>query len=273
MSRVIYTLTHRKLASTGYEIRPRVSNRFFCFSQIFSNFSATYQDINVVQPTNNLSNPSMRFRMSHQPIHPAQHPPIATFTQNDNAMSNTLIICRIPRELNTEPKLFEHFQQFGKILNIKCNYEGNFDMAIVQFAMLNEAQSAYKCPQPLFNNRFIRLYWYNQKNKIRPRQQQSQQQVNFNAIQQTNVSMPSASNPLLSNMNIEDDDNMTNNYDDDESVARKKHVKERLEFRSQSHQADMLVMNHTEHVQNKENNQMDSNVICSAYCNCNSPSY
>ncbi len=208
-----------------------------------------------------------------------QHQTPALFTtvnnnnNNDNKpvehMNNTLIICRIPRELNTEAKLLEHFKQFGKILNIKCNYEGNSDMAIVQFSLLAEAQSAYKCPQPLFNNRFIRLFWFSQKSKIRPRQQpQQQQQVNFSAAQSSNAMniMTPSNAHAQSNMNTEDDTtntNSANNYDDyDGSVARKKHVKDRLEFKALSQAVDtpMAIKTHTELVQNNKENKLDTKV-------------
>jgi RNA-binding protein 26 len=126
---------------------------------------------------------------------------------NENYSSNSLIIRKVPKDLNTEEKMREHFQQFGKIINILTSYNNYPDAALVQFSTHQEALAAYKCPQPVFNNRFIRLYWLNQ---------QQQQQIPHPQQQKWTVPQTSSINTATSS--------------DSNEPTIKKHVKERLDF-------------------------------------------
>ncbi|CAF1183060.1 unnamed protein product [Didymodactylos carnosus] len=88
-------------------------------------------------------------------------------TGNDGNHSNpvTLEIRKIPPELNTITKLNEHFSRFGNVSNVQIAYDGAPDAALIAYQTLQEAESAYKNSQPLFNNRFIKIFWHNPVNK------------------------------------------------------------------------------------------------------------
>ncbi|CAF2531230.1 unnamed protein product [Rotaria sp. Silwood2] len=75
--------------------------------------------------------------------------------------SATLEIRKIPIEFNTISKLNEHFSKFGTVTNVQIAFDGSFDSALVAYATFQEAETAYKNPEPLFNNRFIKIFWHN----------------------------------------------------------------------------------------------------------------
>ena len=114
----------------------------------------------------------------HQPINqfPQPPPPIPQNQQQKQQTANTnttLIVKKVPIDLNRVDKMQQHFSKFGQLLEIQCQYEQMPDAALIKFATNPQAFAAYKCPQPVFNNRFIRLYWLNSYQK---QQQQQQQQ-------------------------------------------------------------------------------------------------
>ncbi|GMT18580.1 hypothetical protein PFISCL1PPCAC_9877, partial [Pristionchus fissidentatus] len=74
--------------------------------------------------------------------------------------ARTLVVKKIPAEQNNISKLNEHFEQFGTITNMQVHYEGAPDAALITFSSRFEANKAYKNPEPIFNNRFIRVFWY-----------------------------------------------------------------------------------------------------------------
>jgi hypothetical protein len=86
---------------------------------------------------------------------PSQSP--ATLNINPTC---SLILRKVPNNLNKVDILQQHFQQFGQIVQIKPHIDDLQDAALVQFTANNMAFSAYKSPQSVLNNRFIRLYWY-----------------------------------------------------------------------------------------------------------------
>jgi hypothetical protein len=115
---------------------------------------------------------------SIQNIQPQQHqqPILKQTTGNEN---NILIVRKIPDQLNNPDKMRQHFSKFGQILDIQCQFDQKKDAAFIQFATNQQAFAAYKSPQSVLNNRFIRLYWYSNylKQQNNPTQQQSQQQL------------------------------------------------------------------------------------------------
>lgn len=58
--------------------------------------------------------------------------------------------------------LDQHFGKFGQITNLHVQFEGKPDTALVTFKTRREALNAYKSTEPIFNNRFIKVFWQNQ---------------------------------------------------------------------------------------------------------------
>ncbi|EPB75723.1 hypothetical protein ANCCEY_05215 [Ancylostoma ceylanicum] len=72
-----------------------------------------------------------------------------------------LQVKKIPPELNNIAKLNEHFAAFGSIVNMQVRFNGEADAALITYASRGEAMAAYKSPQPVLNNRFIKVFFYN----------------------------------------------------------------------------------------------------------------
>ncbi|CAG8750157.1 2403_t:CDS:1, partial [Funneliformis caledonium] len=77
---------------------------------------------------------------------------------NKNA---TLVVENIPKEFCTLDKVNEFFKKFGTITNI--NIDINYNKAIIQFSNSSEAYKAYNSPEPIFDYRFVKVYWYKEK--------------------------------------------------------------------------------------------------------------
>lgn len=131
-----------------------------------------------MQTPNNQQLIQQQHHMSSQ-----QQPPQAVLGASSSPNENTILIVRkIPDQLNNPEKMRQHFSKFGQLIDIKCQFEQRKDAALVQFATNQQAFAAYKSPQSVLNNRFIRLYWYNSYLKQQSggaglaQQQQQQQQ-------------------------------------------------------------------------------------------------
>ncbi|KJH46818.1 hypothetical protein DICVIV_07144 [Dictyocaulus viviparus] len=80
---------------------------------------------------------------------------------NNRGDGKTLQVKKIPPEFNNIAKLNEHFAAFGSIVNMQVRFNGEADAALITYASRHEAMSAYKSPQPVLNNRFIKVFFYN----------------------------------------------------------------------------------------------------------------
>lgn len=135
---------------------------------------------------------------------PATNAPLPSGDQ----FNSSLVVRRIPVEMNRVENLSQHFAQFGPVVDIQCAFESNSDAALVVFGNNQAAQAAFKCPQPVFNNRFIRLYWLPHHLKMtrpqhqqQPRQQQQQHSAQFTSPSNLNQSSI-VSRVLLTFMNF-----------------------------------------------------------------------
>ncbi|KAK0418673.1 hypothetical protein QR680_013703 [Steinernema hermaphroditum] len=81
--------------------------------------------------------------------------------RRDDAFSKkcSLVIRRIPEELNVLSKLNEYFSRFGNITNVQVKYQGHPETACITFATHEEANAAFISSEAVLNNRFIRVYW------------------------------------------------------------------------------------------------------------------
>ncbi len=101
--------------------------------------------------------------------------PGQTPTSPTNLSPNTtLILKKVPIELNRIDQLRSHFSKFGQIVEILCGYENDPKASLIRFATNQQANAAFKSPQSVFNNRFIRVYWLLSYTKMQLQQQQNQ---------------------------------------------------------------------------------------------------
>lgn len=73
-----------------------------------------------------------------------------------------------------------HLHEYVVLLQV--GYDGDPEAALVSFASHAQAGAAYRCSEPVFNNRFIKIFWHNPGRKNTPTgiaggSQQSTQQV------------------------------------------------------------------------------------------------
>lgn len=69
----------------------------------------------------------------------------------------SLLVTKLPWRLNEPHRLREHFARFGSIVNIQTHFGGQNSQALVTYASVAEAEAAYRSPEPILSNRFIRL--------------------------------------------------------------------------------------------------------------------
>ncbi|KAJ3173717.1 hypothetical protein HDU88_002806 [Geranomyces variabilis] len=74
--------------------------------------------------------------------------------------NDTLVVQNVPAEHLAIDKISDFFKKFGTITNIKINVPTS--RAIVQFAQPQQAMAAYRSPDPIFDNRFVKVFWATQ---------------------------------------------------------------------------------------------------------------
>ncbi|KAI9277388.1 hypothetical protein BY458DRAFT_585363 [Sporodiniella umbellata] len=79
------------------------------------------------------------------------------YGQNNNPTNTTLTVEKIPAEVCQIAAINEYFTKFGTIINISV--QPHAQKAIIQYSTRAEAEKAYTCPDVIFDNRFIKVYW------------------------------------------------------------------------------------------------------------------
>ncbi|KAL4230307.1 RNA-binding protein 26 [Mactra antiquata] len=115
----------------------------------------------------------------------------------------SLEVRKIPAELNNITKINEHFAKFGTLTNIQVKYEGDPEAALITFTNNQEALSCYKCSEPVFNNRFVKVFWH-QKNKENTNQEAASVSTTTQGQDDSNIrsrlgTIPPASKMTLNN--------------------------------------------------------------------------
>ncbi|THD20756.1 RNA-binding protein 26 [Fasciola hepatica] len=70
---------------------------------------------------------------------------------------SVLYVTKLPWKQNDVDQLHVHFAKFGTVLKIVPCFGGLADAAMVEFSSPVEAEAAYRSPEPILSNRFIRL--------------------------------------------------------------------------------------------------------------------
>lgn len=98
--------------------------------------------------------------------------------QQHNQNTNTsLVLRKVPAELNRPEIIRQHFIKFGQLLDVQCMYDGHQDATFIRFATNQQAFAAFKSPESILNNRFIRIHWlYHYQKMQNPNYQQQHHQ-------------------------------------------------------------------------------------------------
>ena len=78
----------------------------------------------------------------------------------------TIVVENIPEENFSEEQVKEFFSQFGNILEVSMKPYKR--LAIVKFDSWNSANSAYHSPKVIFDNRFVKVFWYKEDESAQP---------------------------------------------------------------------------------------------------------
>lgn len=93
----------------------------------------------------------------------AQYLNSITSTQaDDEFVKRRLVIEKIPEEKFNELDIRTYFGKFGEIITL--NLDTNYQLAFIEYKTHLEALNAWQSPDPIFGNRFVKVYW--QKNDI-----------------------------------------------------------------------------------------------------------
>lgn len=75
----------------------------------------------------------------------------------------TICVEKIPDDCLTEVKIRETFGDFGEIIDVELQETRR--LALVKYSSWQSAKNAFDSPKVLFDNRFVKVYWYNPDNE------------------------------------------------------------------------------------------------------------
>ncbi|KAK4671197.1 LOW QUALITY PROTEIN: hypothetical protein QC764_602520 [Podospora pseudoanserina] len=79
---------------------------------------------------------------------------------------STIVVESIPEENFDEDQVRDFFSQFGNILVVKMYPYKR--LAVVKFDCWEAANAAYKSPKVIFENRFVKVFWFKDEEQIAP---------------------------------------------------------------------------------------------------------
>lgn len=77
---------------------------------------------------------------------------------NFDRSKTAIVVEQIPEEKFSEEAVKEFFSEFGNIIEV--NMQPYKRLAVVKYDDWNAAQAAYKSPKVIFDNRFVKVYWF-----------------------------------------------------------------------------------------------------------------
>lgn len=77
---------------------------------------------------------------------------------NFDKNNTTIVVEQIPEDKFTEEEVRGFFSEFGNIIDVSMRPYKR--LAIVKFDDWNSANAAYKSPKVIFDNRFVKVYWF-----------------------------------------------------------------------------------------------------------------
>ncbi|KAK4177006.1 hypothetical protein QBC36DRAFT_372728 [Triangularia setosa] len=81
---------------------------------------------------------------------------------------STIVVESIPEENFDEDQVRDFFSQFGNVLEVKMYPYKR--LAVVKFDTWEAANAAYKSPKVIFENRFVKVFWFKDEEQIAPPQ-------------------------------------------------------------------------------------------------------
>jgi RNA-binding protein 26 len=97
---------------------------------------------------------------------------------NQDRSKTTIVVEQIPESHFNEEAIRGFFSEFGAIVDI--NMQAYKRLAIIKYSDWNSANNAYNSPKVIFDNRFVKVYWYNSPSDL-PKGRQSQSHTSGDA--------------------------------------------------------------------------------------------
>jgi len=83
---------------------------------------------------------------------------------NFDKSKTTIVVENIPEERFSEDEVRAFFSEFGDIVEVSMRPYKR--LAIVKFSDWNAAKAAYSSPKVIFDNRFVKVYWYTDQESL-----------------------------------------------------------------------------------------------------------
>jgi hypothetical protein len=83
---------------------------------------------------------------------------------NFDKSKTTIVVENIPEEKFSEDEVKGFFSEFGEILEVSMRPYKR--LAVVKFSDWNAAKAAYSSPKVIFDNRFVKVYWYTDQESL-----------------------------------------------------------------------------------------------------------
>lgn len=98
----------------------------------------------------------------------ATRPAIAAEGPSHDKKNTQIVVENIPEENYTEDAVREFFGQFGSVQNIDLRVDAGIQkrIALVKFDNWASANAAWKSPKVVFDNRFVKVYWYKDESQF-----------------------------------------------------------------------------------------------------------
>ncbi|KAI1382630.1 uncharacterized protein F4822DRAFT_423069 [Hypoxylon trugodes] len=77
----------------------------------------------------------------------------------------SIVVQNIPNENFSEDKIRGYFTQFGSIAEVSL--QGHDKLAIIKFDTWDAANAAWSSPKVIFDNRFVKVFWYKDESEAR----------------------------------------------------------------------------------------------------------
>lgn len=93
-------------------------------------------------------------------------PDFADSRPNYDRSRTTIVVESIPEEDYEEQQIRDFFNQYGNVSDVTMRPDTGKRVAMIKFADFDSAQAAYKSPKVVFDNRFVKVFWYRDESQI-----------------------------------------------------------------------------------------------------------
>ncbi|KAI0489791.1 hypothetical protein F4859DRAFT_462202 [Xylaria cf. heliscus] len=87
--------------------------------------------------------------------------PFAANGPNHDKTKRAIVVQNIPNENFTEDQVRGYFSQFGDIVEVSMQNQNR--VAMIKFDSWEAANAAWSSPKVIFDNRFVKVYWYKEE--------------------------------------------------------------------------------------------------------------